>query len=53
MFVQYLTYIQNILDDTWRISPEIVQEFGQIAKFQASCHNMWLEEKKDPRKEWL
>jgi hypothetical protein len=39
--------------DTWRISPETVQEYGQIANFQASRHNMWLQEKKDPTKEWL
>jgi hypothetical protein len=53
MFTQYLTKIQNRLADTWRISPETVQEFGQIANFQASRHNMWLQAKKDPAKEWL
>jgi hypothetical protein len=53
MFTQYLTEIHNNLVDTWRISPETVQEFGQIANFQASRHNMWLQAKKDPTKEWL
>jgi hypothetical protein len=41
---------------TWQIHggfPETVQEFGQIANFQASRHSMWLQEKKDPTKEWL
>jgi hypothetical protein len=42
MFTQYLTEIHNILADTWRISPETVQEYGQIVNFQASRHNMWL-----------
>jgi hypothetical protein len=53
VFTLYLTEIQNRLADTWRISPEIVQEFGQIENFQASHHSMWLQEKRDPTKEWL
>jgi hypothetical protein len=53
MFTQYLTNIQNSLVDTWRISPETVKEYGQIENFWASRHNMWLQEKKDPTKEWL
>jgi hypothetical protein len=39
--------------DTWRISPETVEEYGHIENFHASHHNMWLWEKKDPIKEWL
>jgi hypothetical protein len=53
MFVQYLTEIQNNVTETWRISPETVQEYGQDSQFCASRHNMWLQEKKDPTKEWL
>jgi hypothetical protein len=53
MFSQYLTKIQNNLEDTWRITLEAVQEFGQIVNFQVSHHNMWVQAKKDPTKEWL
>jgi hypothetical protein len=53
MFSQYLAKIQNNLEDTWRISQKIVKEFGQIINFQASCHNMWVQKKKDPTKECL
>jgi hypothetical protein len=53
VFTLYLTKIQNRLADTWRISPEIVQEFGQIVNFQALRHSMWLHAKRDPEKEWL
>jgi hypothetical protein len=39
--------------DTWRISLENFQEYGQIENFHTSCHDMWLQEKKDTTKEWL
>jgi hypothetical protein len=39
--------------DTWRISLETFQEYGQIMNFRASFHNMWLQAKKDLTKEWL
>jgi hypothetical protein len=39
--------------ETWRIQPEVVEEYKNIAKFKTSRHNMWIEEKKDPWKEWL
>jgi hypothetical protein len=53
IFALYLSEIHNRLADTWRISPEIVQEFGKIANFQASHHNMWVYAKNDLAKEWL
>jgi hypothetical protein len=53
MFMIYLTEIQNRVAETWRIPIETVQEFGQIANFQASRHSMWLQAKRDPAKEWL
>jgi hypothetical protein len=53
VFSLYLSEIQNHLANTWRISPETVQEFGQIANFQATHHSMWLQAKRDPAKEWL
>jgi hypothetical protein len=42
MFVQYLIEIQNNVEDTWRISPETVHEYGQIVNVCASCHNIWI-----------
>jgi hypothetical protein len=53
LFMIYLTNIQNRFIDTWRIPIEIVQGFGKIANFQASCHNMWLQAKRGLAKEWL
>jgi hypothetical protein len=53
VFSLYLSEIHNHLADTWRISPETIQEFGQIENFQASHHNMWVQAKRDPTKEWL
>jgi hypothetical protein len=39
--------------ETWRIPPEVVEEYKKIANFKASRHNMWIQEKRDPEKEWL
>jgi hypothetical protein len=53
MFTIYLIEIQNRVANTWRIPIETVQEFGKIVNIQALCQNMWLQEKRDPTKEWL
>jgi hypothetical protein len=31
----------------------LVKEYKKIANFKASRHNMWIQEKMDPNKEWL
>jgi hypothetical protein len=45
--------MQEKLANTWRIPPEVVKEYQIIDKFQASRHNMWIQAKRDPKKEWL
>jgi hypothetical protein len=53
VFALYLTEIQNKLADTWRIPTETIQDFSQIAIFEASLHSVWLQDKRDLAKEWL
>jgi hypothetical protein len=53
IFVRYFTEIQDLIADTWHISPETVQEFGQVANFRETRHSLWLQEKRDKAKEWL
>jgi hypothetical protein len=53
IFVTYLEEIQEKVAETWRIPPEVVEEYKKIANFKASRHNMWIQEKRDPEKEWL
>jgi hypothetical protein len=45
--------MQEKLENTWRIPPEVVRENQGITNFQASRHNMWIQAKRDPKKEWL
>jgi hypothetical protein len=52
-FVRYLLEIQDLLFNTWRISPETIQEFGHISNFEAMHHSMWLQAKRDLTKELL
>jgi hypothetical protein len=40
--VTYLEEIQEKVDETWRILPEVVEEYNNIANFKASRHNMWI-----------
>jgi hypothetical protein len=39
--------------ETWRISPGVVKEIEGISNFKASRHNMWIQERRDPKKKWL
>jgi hypothetical protein len=39
--------------ETWRIPPEVVEEYKMIENFKASRHNMWIQAKRDLEKEWL
>jgi hypothetical protein len=41
------------LTNTWRITPEVVRENQGITNFQYSRHNIWIQTKRDPKKEWL
>jgi hypothetical protein len=45
--------MQEKIENTWRISPEVVKEHEAITKFKASRHNTWIQAKRDPKKTWL
>jgi hypothetical protein len=45
--------MQEKLTNTWRIPPEIVRENQGITNFQDSKHNIWIQAKRDPKKERL
>jgi hypothetical protein len=49
----YLGEMQENIEDTWRISLEVVKENEGIANFKASRHNIWIEAKRDPNKTWF
>jgi hypothetical protein len=41
-FFHYFDEMQEKLENTWRIPPEVVRENQGIANFQDSRHNMWI-----------
>jgi hypothetical protein len=45
--------MQEKLENTWRIPLEVVTKNKGICNFQASRHNIWIQTKRDPKKEWL
>jgi hypothetical protein len=49
----YIQEMQEKIENTWRISPEVVKEHEGIANFKASRHNTWIQERRDPKKTWL
>jgi hypothetical protein len=49
----YLDEMQEKVVDTWRIPPEVVEKHHIITNFNSSRHNMWIQGKRDPKKEWL
>jgi hypothetical protein len=53
IFVRYFIEMQDLIADTWRITPETVQEFGQVSNFRETCHSLWMQAKGDKAKEWL
>jgi len=53
VFATYLEEIHAKVVITWRIPPEVVEEYKKISNFKASRNNMWIQEKKIPEKEWL
>jgi hypothetical protein len=52
-FLMYFDEMQEKVAETWRIPPEVVEEHKNIANFQVSRHNMWIQAKMDPNKNWL
>jgi hypothetical protein len=53
MFSMLFDEIQENLANTWRIPPKVVTKNQGIVDFEASIHNMWIQAKRDPKKEWL
>jgi hypothetical protein len=53
IFAGYFAEMQDLIADTWPITPKIVQDFGQVSNFRATRHSLWVQEKADKAKEWL
>jgi hypothetical protein len=49
-FVQYFNDIQESIANTWRITLEVVMQYQGIENFRATCHNMWIQACRDPRR---
>jgi hypothetical protein len=52
-FSRYFSEIQESIANSWRITPDVVAQFRDIANFKATRHNMWIQARRDPGKEWL
>jgi hypothetical protein len=52
-FAMLLEEIQQHTVNVWCIPMEVVQEIDGITNFEASKHHMWIQEARDPRKEWI
>jgi hypothetical protein len=53
MFAGYYNDLQEIISNTWRITPEVVAQYRDIASFKATRHTIWIQARKDPKKECL
>jgi hypothetical protein len=53
MFAMMFDEMQENTDNTWIIPQKMVSENQGISCFKASKHNMWIQDKRDPKKEWL
>jgi hypothetical protein len=53
LFVGYYNNLEESIANTWRVTPEVVMQYQGIANFRAMCHNMWIQTRMDPTKEWL
>jgi hypothetical protein len=53
IFEGYLRDLQEAISKMWRITPEVVARYADIATFQATRHTMWIQARKDPDKQWL
>jgi hypothetical protein len=52
IFNIYYDKMQEKIDNTWRIPPKVVEEDQIITYLKTSRHNMWIQDKSDPKKEW-
>jgi hypothetical protein len=53
IFEGYLRDLQESISKMWRITPEVVARYADIAKFQATRQTMWIQAKNDLEKQWL
>jgi hypothetical protein len=53
IFLRYFVEMKDLIVDTWHITPETVQDFGQVSNFRAMHHSLWMQAKGDKAKEWL
>jgi hypothetical protein len=53
IFEAYLWDIQEAISRSWRITPEVVARYGDIANFWATRQAMWIQPRQDPDKQWL
>jgi hypothetical protein len=52
-FARYFRKIHESIANSWRITPDVVMQFRDIANIKVSRHNMWIKAWRDPGKEWL
>jgi hypothetical protein len=52
IFNIYYDKMQENIDNTWRIPPKVVEEDQIITHLKAYRHSMWIQAKRDPKKEW-
>jgi hypothetical protein len=52
-FARYFAEIQESIDNTWRITLDMVVQYNEIANFHATRHTMWIQVYRDPQKEWI
>jgi hypothetical protein len=53
IFEGYLCDLQESISNMWRITPEAVARYGNIANFRATWHTMWIHVCKDLDKQWI
>ena len=53
IFEAYLRDIQEAINRSWRITPEVVARYTNIANFQATRQTMWIQARQDLDKQWL
>jgi hypothetical protein len=53
IFEGYLRNLKEVIANLWRITPQVVVYYRDIANFNATRHEMWIKAWKDPNKKWL
>jgi hypothetical protein len=50
IFERYLHYLQESISNMWRITPQAVARYKDIANFKGTQHTMWIHAHKYPDK---